>query len=721
MFKKPALVVLFSIFVATANFSSALAAPATDIKWRETPLPPSSVISVNELANSNSSGKKTWAVKGDCSIDKAKTQITTMASGTCIVTLKIAKKASFKAITATKALSISGSGATNTSATTATGGSTTATTATTVTTVATTVASTSSPIYYTPAPFSVILKKSVPGKTLSALSAVANRSKFVLADASSGSLSSNFLTIDSSSAYSAPAASFTAQTYESYLKGMFSAVSDTTDTTQFRIDSVLHNIYSLDFDAANANKLVFKLNWGWTTGSPGFISFGYDQSTNLLQAKKRYVLNTSSYTHSLDGGFSAANYYVKLSGGVYSLVASAGEATKLYMFKSPIDYDMPLDFNPDSVGFVSNDRVSLATITRRNPITDLIGSDNKLRDVSATYKPQIAVAGSNSATKTAADTKLAEIKKLVEAQGGKLRYDTLAYQNFREGALGVTLQSNSIADGTLGQLTAPYVYFTNEKDSAGTYHPFMIIASFSISDKPNLLNDVRRPPGAGGGGGYGTSNVTRDATLQMAFTKIPMRDYGLVSSIAENTLPKSLWSEVGSVGAVTTYNYASTSTNGVAYDGVDIYPAMNNTMSQSQAAAEICSIGIHVGQGMGLHYHADGFSALSNGLSLYNADDYTGKTHPPLIGFGWDGIALFGKYIASSSSMLGYGVALDDFGGHDHDGIGYHYHAHTAPATSNLGKPYTLHLLLKGAWRGKINSVPNFWTEFKDSRTYFGG
>ena len=714
MLKKPSLVVLFSILVATASFSNVSAAPTTDLKWRESALPPSSVISVNELANSNSSGKKTWAVKGDCSIDKAKTQVTTMASGTCIVTLKIAKKASFKAISGSRAFAISGAGG----STTATGGSTTATT--TSTTVATTVASTSSAIYYTPAPFSVILKKSLPGKTLSALSAVGNRTKFVLADASSGALSSNFLTIDSSSAYSAPAASFTAQTYESYLKGMFSAVSDTTDSTQFRIDSVLHNIYSLDFDAANANKLVFKLNWGWTTGSPGFISFSYDKSTSLLQAKKRYTLNTSSYTHSLDGGFSAANYYVKLSGGVFSLVASAGDATKLYMFNSPIDYDMPLDFNPDSIGFVSNDRVSLSTITRKNSITELIGNDTKLRDVSSTYKPQVATTGLNSATKTAADAKLAEIKRLVEAQGGKLRYDTLAYQNFREGALGVTLQSDSIANGTLGQLTTPNVYFTNEKDSAGTYHPFMIIASFSISDKPNLLNDVRRPPGAGGGGGYASSNVTRDATLQIAITKIPLRDYGLVSAIAENTLPKSLWSDTGSSGAVTTYSYASTSTNGVAYDGVDIYPAMNNTLSQSQAAAEICSIGIHVGQGMGLHYHADGFSALSNGLSLYNADDYTGKTHPPLIGFAYDGIALFGKYIASNASMLGYGVALDDFGGHDHDGIGYHYHAHTSSATSNLGKPYTLHLLLKGAWRGKINAIPDFWKQFSEAKTYYG-
>ena len=200
--KSPIKVVLLALLATTATFSSALAAPATDIKWRETSLPPSSVISVNELANSNSNGKKTWAVKGDCSINKAKTQVTTKPSGTCIVTLKIAKKGSFKAIAATKALSISGSGATNTSAT---GG-------TTVTTVATVATTSNSPIYYTPAPMSVILKRSLPGKTLSALSAVSNRTKFMIGDNSSGALAANYLTIDSASSYAAPAAQLTAQT-----------------------------------------------------------------------------------------------------------------------------------------------------------------------------------------------------------------------------------------------------------------------------------------------------------------------------------------------------------------------------------------------------------------------------------------------------------------------------------------------------------------------------
>ena len=31
-------------------------------------------------------------------------------------------------------------------------------------------------------------------------------------------------------------------------------------------------------------------------------------------------------------------------------------------------------------------------------------------------------------------------------------------------------------------------------------------------------------------------------------------------------------------------------------------------------------------------------------LNLYNIDDYSSNSHPPLIGFGYDGIALYGKY-----------------------------------------------------------------------------
>jgi hypothetical protein len=91
---------------------------------------------------------------------------------------------------------------------------------------------------------------------------------------------------------------------------------------------------------------------------------------------------------------------------------------------------------------------------------------------------------------------------------------------------------------------------------------------------------------------------------------------------------------------------------------------------------------------------------------MYNDNDYTNKTHPPLIGFGYDGVALFGRYrTTTDAALLGYSTALDDFGAHNHDSIGYHYHAHTTTSTSG-SKTYTVRYLVKGAYAGAINSIP---------------
>jgi hypothetical protein len=149
----------------------------------------------------------------------------------------------------------------------------------------------------------------------------------------------------------------------------------------------------------------------------------------------------------------------------------------------------------------------------------------------------------------------------------------------------------------------------------------------------------------------------------------------------------------------------------------------------AQSVAEITSSGFHVGQGMGLHYHADGHGATDNSFNLYNTDDYVGKNHPPLVGFGFDGVALFGRYEDAYSSMLGYNTALDAYGGHTHDDLPYHYHCHTVTVTGGIDSAgdtlfledsslytsddqtptYNLHLLIKGAWRGYINNIPRFW------------
>ena len=93
--------------------------------------------------------------------------------------------------------------------------------------------------------------------------------------------------------------------------------------------------------------------------------------------------------------------------------------------------------------------------------------------------------------------------------------------------------------------------------------------------------------------------------------------------------------------------------------------------------AEITSTGIHVGRGMNYHYHADGHSFSGNGINLYNLSDYDNRNHPPIIGFAYDGIALYGKYESDYIEMAGYNLDIDEYGGHSHDEYSYHYHAFT--------------------------------------------
>jgi hypothetical protein len=149
---------------------------------------------------------------------------------------------------------------------------------------------------------------------------------------------------------------------------------------------------------------------------------------------------------------------------------------------------------------------------------------------------------------------------------------------------------------------------------------------------------------------------------------------------------------------------------------------LNNTLATAHRSAEITNSGIHVGQGMGLHYHADGYSAklTSMNLFLYNDIDYVDRRHPPLIGFGLDGIALYGIYNTSYSSADGYNTTLDSFGGHTHGDYGYHYHSHITENNANNNidtitdgtsttTTYNIHALMKGAWKGKVNDIPEFW------------
>ena len=77
--------------------------------------------------------------------------------------------------------------------------------------------------------------------------------------------------------------------------------------------------------------------------------------------------------------------------------------------------------------------------------------------------------------------------------------------------------------------------------------------------------------------------------------------------------------------------------------------------------------------------------------------DYEERSHPPIIGFVFDGIALFGKYQDDSNLMAGANETLDEFGGHSHDDYEYHYHAKLTIKINTSNKPT---IVLMTRWHG---------------------
>ncbi len=597
--------------------------------------------------------------------------------------------------------------------------------------------------YATPANFETAMTRSFSGSMVLA-STVANRSRYMISDAASASSDAKYLSMGSSysasAGYAAESATLpTSTTYASYLPKLFLLVAQGT-TGYHRIDSHLHPNNSLDFDANDGKKLKFRNNFGKASTLYGYLTFSYNPTTKLLQAKKRYTYSYTSvssgtgatiYTPSWteDTSFSAAEHYVNHTNGVYTLVSTTAAATPLYLYNSPIDLGIPTFMNPKGVAFVDNGPapfMSKVTTSQIEGANGVLGDIS--RSVNSTYKAQVATAGTDDNTRSAANTMLATIKTAVEANGGKLRYAPAVYTAYRDAALATKLVSDSIADGTPGQNLVPYVYFTNEKDSSNVYHPFMVVVSYGNQASPNGLVDVPHPPGSGTGS-YPTSKVTRFSNLENYVQMIPMRDYGQVSVVTDNSsvISKNLWT--GSSLAANAYTYADEADNGILIDGSVMFPAYTNTLVPSHLAGELSASGCHVGQGGGgPHCHSDGYQA-GFGLALYNDSDYLNKTHPPLIGFGYDGIALFGKYRGSTdAAMLGYTTQLDDFGAHDHDGIGYHYHAHTVANHTPVGQsagstyPTTMYVLMKGAYIGKVTTIPYFRakTAFNTNK-YLGG
>ena len=516
-------------------------------------------------------------------------------------------------------------------------------------------------------------------------------------------------------------------TYGALLKATFQLVTETNSSgSYYRLDSEMHPMYSLDIiedtlvfnNAWDYNRSVSTVNSEYTGG---YVLF--EITSTSLTPYKRYKYNvdldttTDDTAFSEDTTFSSELYY---DGSNWTL--SSSNSSSFTFYESDLDLDIPSDFNPLGVSRVSNYSVLWESIDNLTGVSEnaLYGgtSSTIYKNIQSTYQPQITTVGYDTGTDSTTCYAEEMLDEIFDT-GTSIRYEKSLYTSFRDAMLQTTLQSYGIVNGELGLNTVPYVFFTNEQDDDGDYHPFMVIGSWSISDKPNRLIDVTTPPGEGGGVDYDKGNVTRSTTLGTYLMKIPMRDYGEITNVTDNdltTVGTNLRDDASSTDDYSVYNYASISAVGVAIDGVPIYPLLNNTLTVAQEKAEITNTGIHVGQGLQLHWHADGHSATGNGLNLYNLPDYVDASgndndHPPLIGFGLDGIALYGKYEASYSSMDGYDNDLDDYGGHSHGDYGYHYHAHTVNSVEEglSDTSYTCHILMKGAWIGAIDDIPDFW------------
>ena len=601
-----------------------------------------------------------------------------------------------------------------------------------------TTSTTNPSLYYAPATYAANILTSYSPGSLTATTAFTARNRYLISDNSSQSSASNYLQIGSTynatTGYGVETGNISdSSTYNTYLQKLIQVSTDSSG--YFRFDSYLHPNNSIDFDATDNNILKFRNNFGKVNTFYGYVTFSYNSSTKTLQAKKRYKYsytttantngtstNTASFTE--DTAFTAADYYVNLSNGVYKLVASSAFATPFYLYNSPLNLDVPTFMNPNQVTMVTN---SAAPFLTKTTVTATEGtSGNIYRQVNATYRNQVATPGSDATTKTHADAMLATIKSTVEAAGEKLRYSTELYSAYRDATLTTKLTSDSISDGTPGQNLVPYVYFTNEKDSSGVYHPFMIVVTYGNQASPNGLKDIPHPPGESGVQ-YPSARVTRFSNLENYILAIPMKDYGQVTNVTDNIITKNLWTErTTSTLSANVYTYADIADNGLLINGAVIFPTYNNVLVPSHLAGELSASGCHVGQGGGgPHCHSDAYQSGFN-MGFYADADYLNKTHPPLIGFGYDGIALFGRYRTSDTGLLGYSTSLDDFGAHNHDNIGYHYHAHVV----NNHKPElmtttsTLYCLMKGAYIGKTNNIPYFRTDGSsrlDTNKYLGG
>ena len=573
--------------------------------------------------------------------------------------------------------------------------------------------------YYGPKSFGEILAVSFEKAwTPSALSSIKNRKYMILLDAAKANAVTFSSDADISTLSMTPIANLyvSGATYGSMLRSIFQMVdlnapldnSANALSGTYRLNSFIHSYYAMDANDNNtailSDRGTYYLATADNTGYLG-ITFSTNASAATITASSKYEYNASSA--SFTEVTTWTDKYLKINGTSLEWTSTLADASPFFLADPNDLIDLEIeagsDFNPASTSYQPNAWAAFPESV--NPTST--GFSDLSKDLDDAYHAQL---DATTVAATAASSMLDAIEITLTNTGAELRYPKAFYLALRENMLSHTIASTDVYGATLGDRTNKYVYFTNATDDNGVPHPFLVTASFAASTRPNQLIDVSRPPGDGEGGGYEEQSVTRTTKGASYLMKVPLKNYGLTDALSDNDL--SAYGDLGEdAGATiqTVYNYASLSSNGVAVDGVPIYPSLNNTLLHASNAAEITHGGIHVGRGLELHYHADGHSYSKNGINLYNLADYEGRNHPPLIGMAYDGVALFGRYEENYEAMEGYSIVLDEYGGHDHgDNFGFHYHAHTqeVSSTGNNAVTFDQRFLLVGSWKGKVNNIP---------------
>ena len=542
-------------------------------------------------------------------------------------------------------------------------------------------------------------------------------------------------------------------TYGDALRSMFqildmntSSLATSSLSGTYTIHPELASYYAIDVDGSSLtvrDKSSFYQSGESTSAYLVFTITDAGQSSvsYTVKASSRYVYNASTSAFAIDNSWNQSQWIKVNTDMTVVLTSVESEATAWTLANArdliDIGVDQASEFNPGSTSWQTNSFAAYPVDQNTGDLAVWNYDDSPLKtnqfynNVDDDYQNQL---GHSETADAAASAVLNVIDQNLINMGKSLRYSKETYSSFRSALLANDFSSVDLYNAKLGERTVEHVYFTSSYDDSGVYHPFMVIATHNAPSGPQFLIDVARPPGDGTPGtNYDQQTVTRNAVLEQKLVKIPLKDYGLVTTLLDNDLTP--YGTLGSDANLSESNwdvdnYASLSSTGIAVDGVIIYPSSNNVLIYASLAAEITSTGIHVGRGMGFHYHADGHGFNGNGINLYNSNDYAGHTHPPLIGFVFDGIALFGKNDEGSTQIDGSSENLDEYGGHTHDDYGYHYHAHSGTTTQQNGPnthTFNQNFLQKGAFKGLINDVPGFLNvntnQFMDNdiKRYVGG